>query len=107
MRLFYTETNLGWNSEEWPVYLRWAIPIALCIASFNALVYYTIRRSPLVQRHWRILLIASLLTAFLAVVFFFSAGRVSMLPMAEGVHEMNKYGCCAQGIVYPRNKVPL
>ncbi len=39
--------------------------------------------------------------------FFFLAGRVSMLPLPEGVHEMAKYGCCAQAIVYPREKVPL
>jgi hypothetical protein len=30
-----------------------------------------------------------------------------MLPLPEGVHEMTKYGCCAQAIVYPRNKVPV
>lgn len=60
----------------------------------------------LVQKHARILLTTSVLSVCLITVLFFISGRVSMLPLSEGVHEMTKYGCCAQAIVYPRNKVP-
>lgn len=29
-----------------------------------------------------------------------------MWPIAAGVHEMNKYGCCSQGFVFPRTIIP-
>ncbi len=29
------------------------------------------------------------------------------MPLAAGVQELNKYGCCSQGLVYPRSVVPL
>ncbi|KAG0647781.1 hypothetical protein D0Z07_6789 [Hyphodiscus hymeniophilus] len=107
LRLFYTEKQLGWNSEEWLLYLRWGPSIILIITVVNAIMFLFLYRTSLIQKHGRILLSASLLTICLMIVFFFSSGRVSMLPLPEGVHEMTKYGCCAQAIVYPQNKVPI
>lgn len=35
---------------------------------------------------------------------FFAAGKVTVLPLPIGVNEMSKYGCCSQGLVFPREK---
>ncbi|KIN09161.1 hypothetical protein OIDMADRAFT_48987 [Oidiodendron maius Zn] len=107
LRLFYTEAQLGWNSEEWPLYLRWVSTVILLTALVNAIMFVFLHRTSLVHKHGRILFSASLLTVCLMAILFFISGRVSMLPLSEGVHEMARYGCCAQAIVYPRNKVPI
>jgi hypothetical protein len=40
----------------------------------------------------------------LLITLYFSAGKVTTLPHPEGVNQMNNYGCCAQGLVWPRHK---
>ena len=70
-------------------------------------MFLVLYRASVVQKHGRIFLFASLLTVCMMTILFFVSGRVSMLPLPEGVHEMTKYGCCAQAIVYPGNKVPM
>jgi hypothetical protein len=35
----------------------------------------------------------------------FAAGRNSIWPLTPGLHEMNKFGCCSQGYIYPREIV--
>jgi len=105
LRLFYTETQLGWNSEEWPTYLSWIIPIVTMITSVQVIIYRKFRKTSLMKLHGNTLFAAGILTTILMTVFFFAAGRASMLPVRYGVHEMPKYGCCAQAIVYPRAKV--
>ncbi|KAK0108068.1 hypothetical protein ONS95_002889 [Cadophora gregata] len=107
LRLFYTEAQLGWNSEEWPVYLYWASPFFLLVVLFHLVIRHILQGTPLLSRHSRIILSASVLTTSLMAVFFLAAGRVSVLPLKVGVNPMDKYGCCAQAIVYPRNKVSM
>jgi hypothetical protein len=29
-----------------------------------------------------------------------------MWPLAPGIHEMPKFGCCSQGYIFPRDMVP-
>jgi hypothetical protein len=107
LRLFYTEGLLGWNSDEWPIYLRWILLVVLCVMLTNTIFFRVLRRRPFTQKYGGVLLFANLLAVILMAIFFFIAGRVSMLPLPTGVHEMSKYGCCAQAVVYPRTKVPL
>lgn len=40
----------------------------------------------------------------LVILLFFSAGKSTVLPLPVGVNEMNKYGCCSQGFVFPREQ---
>jgi hypothetical protein len=106
LRLFYTEIQLGWNSEEWPIYLSWVAVIMFAVLIVIAASYILFGRGTLaVQRHRKIFFTGIFMTVTLTIIFFFSAGRVSMLPLSAGVHQMDKYGCCAQAIVYPRNRV--
>jgi hypothetical protein len=41
----------------------------------------------------------------LSIILFFAAGRASMLPIPEGVHQMNARGCCSQAQAFPRERV--
>lgn len=42
----------------------------------------------------------------LLIGLFFAAGRVTMRPIPAGVHEMPRFGCCSQGFVFPRDRIP-
>ena len=104
LRLFYTEEFLGWNKEEWPSYVissaLWAITPA---AFFAAARFYFPSLKRLLSN--RIILSICGVCIPLLIGLFFAAGKVTMLPLPAGVNEMNKYGCCSQGLVFPRGKV--
>ncbi|KAF3054934.1 putative integral membrane protein [Daldinia childiae] len=104
LRVFYDGRLLGWNSEEWPLYVESSIAILIA----EVLILVTLR--------WRIVMLRKTLTY--SVVFllcgvctpmliglFFAAGRNCMLPKEPGVHLMHKYGCCAQGLIFPQRQV--
>ncbi|KAJ5556581.1 hypothetical protein N7494_000496 [Penicillium frequentans] len=38
----------------------------------------------------------------LLIILSFAAGRITMLPMPAGVHEMLKFACCSRGLVFPQ-----
>jgi hypothetical protein len=40
-----------------------------------------------------------------AITLYFLAGRLSMQPFPSGVREMPAYGCCSQGLVFPRHQL--
>jgi hypothetical protein len=40
------------------------------------------------------------------VLLVFLAGKQITVPIPPGVQEMNKYGCCSQWFVFPRDMVP-
>lgn len=42
----------------------------------------------------------------LLIALFFAAGRATMLPIPPGVHNMPRFGCCSQGLVFPQSRVP-
>jgi hypothetical protein len=103
LRLFYTEEFLGWNSEHWRTHAAWSIAIITACAT---LVLWGRSRYPNSRR---------ILTPYLSVVIClvlvpwvvlltFAAGRVTVFPLSAGVNPMNNFGCCAQGLVYPRDK---
>ncbi|KAM0210854.1 hypothetical protein ACHAQI_005576 [Fusarium lateritium] len=104
LRLFYSETYLGWNSEEWPTYLARSIYLYSVV-----LVLYLIitaldsaRRSHtlhLKSALWNIPHLTFWTASFIGL--YFIAGRLTMDPYPVGVHEMANYGCCAQGLVIP------
>ncbi|KAL4929207.1 uncharacterized protein BDV17DRAFT_262087 [Aspergillus undulatus] len=105
LRLFYTEKFLGWNSENWPVYLSWSVGVVAMVA----VVAVQSRRSIRPMQ-------GALTNSFIAVlcfgcvplliILYFLAGRVTMLPMKPGIHLMNSHGCCSQALVFPRENVP-
>lgn len=102
LRMFYTEEYLGWNSEYWRMYL------------YNSLIAFTIpvvalllfRTTSLAAKRFltlrAMMFVLLMLTAFIGL--FFAIGRLSTFPIPEGVNEMEEFGCCKQGYVFPREK---
>ncbi|BCR84493.1 uncharacterized protein ACHE_11895S [Aspergillus chevalieri] len=106
LRLFYTEKFLGWNVEDWPVYLAWSI----FAISTPAVLGICARQ----QVHsWQGVLANSFLVVVcfigvpVGILIYFLAGRMTVQPMRPGVHLMNRHGCCSQALLFPRGLVPL
>ncbi len=89
------------------MYLGWVSFFLALAISVNFLIFYFFRRATFIRSNLLPIIYCSVIAVAIMAAFFFMAGRVSMLPLAEGVHEMAKYGCCAQAIVYPKERVPL
>ncbi|KAF9886598.1 hypothetical protein FE257_011238 [Aspergillus nanangensis] len=106
LRLFYTEKFLGWNSENWAVYLGWSVLIVALVAAVGIFSRRKVRplRDVLTNPF---LAIVCLICVPSVIGLYFLAGRVTMRPMQPGIHLMNKHGCCSQAMVFPREKVPL
>ncbi|CEJ80677.1 hypothetical protein VHEMI00848 [[Torrubiella] hemipterigena] len=119
LRLFYSETFMGWNSEEAPTYmgyiaLLYAVILVVCIQLWRR------RRRPGYQSlkptaqsphtfNYIIALVIGLWTPA-AIALFFLTGRVTINRLnpfhGSGIREMPRYGCCAQGLVFPLRQLP-
>ncbi|KAI4183961.1 MAG: hypothetical protein LQ346_006208 [Caloplaca aetnensis] len=97
LRLFFTEQFLGWNSEFWPTYLLASVAIVLAVASL-LLILRGLRFHTSISG-WIVLTVCFVCTPA-CILLYFMAGRVSMIPMAPGVHEMSEFGCCGQGLIF-------
>ncbi|PHH90827.1 hypothetical protein CDD83_2539 [Cordyceps sp. RAO-2017] len=109
LRLFHAEMYLGWNAEEWPSYLAHALVVYLAAGTVALLL----RRRATGGAPLRLVkagrlqsrpLMALLRFNFWFCAFtllYFKAGRITVGRYGEGVHEMDKYGCCAQGLAFP------
>lgn len=106
LRLFYTETSLSWQATD---YWYRNMPLAFFLVMATGLVsLLTIRRKLPQTRpwidNWTIAAVCLvIIPAFTALLYM--VGKYSLLPL-EGVVEMNIFGCCTQGLVYPREQVP-
>ncbi|KAJ5114073.1 hypothetical protein N7456_002607 [Penicillium angulare] len=105
LRLFYVDDLLGWNSEEWPRYLAWSFMIWALLTGLMVMAKKGFKHQ-LKTVQPSAIWIVSFLFIPAAIVLHFMAGRQTMWPMSPGVHEMNKYGCCSQGLVFPRSIIP-
>ncbi|KEQ68079.1 hypothetical protein M436DRAFT_68450 [Aureobasidium namibiae CBS 147.97] len=107
LRLFYTETSLGWDKDQdfWYRYFWFTI---LLFASAAAACLTTVRRMCKPTR--RVLtvpaiIVSSLVTVPACTVLYFMIGKYSIHPLS-GVTRMDRYGCCTQALVFPRSRVP-
>ena len=111
LRLFHTETYLGWNKEFWPTYLLTSFLIFFLLGTslvvLRATFPYTLSR-PL-SNSTILLILFTFLPASIAL--FFALGRATVLPLSKappaGVQLMSNFGCCSQGFVFPRRIVPF
>lgn len=108
LRLFYSETFLGWNNEEWPMYWRWifaAYAVVTSVLVLGTRAAACLWPQPLLRpaNATRQLCFSVLgLWMPLIILLYFLAGRLSMQPMRHGLQQMPSYGCCSQGLVFPR-----
>ena len=99
LRLFFTEEFLGWNIEELPKYLVSSFSIMLIAAVSIILI-----RQCTLSRYLTNSLILTITLIYVPalITLYFAAGRLTVQPLVAGLREMPKYGCCAQGLVFPR-----
>lgn len=105
LRLFYTEKFLGWNAEDWHIYLMWSL-VFVFVASLVGI--YSRRRFKSLQGTMTnsFLVVFCFICIPAAICLYFMAGRVTMQPMSPGVHLMNDRGCCSQALLFPRHRIP-
>ncbi|KAH6634378.1 hypothetical protein B0J18DRAFT_416046 [Chaetomium sp. MPI-SDFR-AT-0129] len=132
LRLFYTETNLGWDAEGswWYAHLPWTLAISSAgtavVLLFIRILGLCGRTSSTTSRHRRpdlpTITILSLLIAPAFTLLFFMTGKHNLpLPhyslhhpsvpaplsapqsaLAAGVVPMDSNACCAQALVFHR-----
>ncbi|KAK4147649.1 uncharacterized protein C8A04DRAFT_8777 [Dichotomopilus funicola] len=132
LRLFYTETNLGWDAEGswWYAHLPWTLAISSAGTAVLLLFIRTLslcgRTSSTTSRHRRpdlpTITILSLLIAPAFTLLFFMTGKHNLplphyslhhpsvpaplsapqSPLAAGVVPMDSNACCAQALVFHR-----
>ncbi|RYC54819.1 hypothetical protein CHU98_g11394 [Xylaria longipes] len=102
LRLFYYEGLLGWNSESWPTYVGSSFAVVAVVLSSLLLARRYLARTHI---SYSFVVLVTLVFTPLLIILFFAAGRNCMLPQSNGVHIMDKYGCCGQGLVFPRSTV--
>ncbi|RAO73247.1 uncharacterized protein BHQ10_009259 [Talaromyces amestolkiae] len=106
LRLFYTETSLSWTSDDFAYSHMGLVFLLTMIAACGALLL-TRRTLPSTRRHLDIATITVICTitvpAFTGLVFMI--GKCNITPI-RGLVEMNKYGCCTQALIFPRDQVP-
>ncbi|DAA77834.1 TPA_exp: Uncharacterized protein A8136_5537 [Trichophyton benhamiae CBS 112371] len=114
LRLFYTQGLLGWNNEEWLAYLAgsmlfiaafWVILVAIrrCLPHPNHTSHPGHANSLLSNKA---ILLISLTCGPLFIILFFASGRLTVLPIRPGVHQMPRFGCCTQALAFPHDRVP-
>ncbi|KAM4055889.1 n-Acetylglucosaminyltransferase-IV (GnT-IV) domain-containing protein [Hirsutella rhossiliensis] len=109
LRLFYAEKYLGWNSEEWPSYSK-NVALVYAAAAATVVLFRRVKLALLQPAKWEVRLHGSRRT-FPAVQFnfwmlafiglYFMAGRLTVNGYQAGLREMERNGCCAQGLVFP------
>lgn len=101
LRLFYTEKLFGWNSEEWPRYLGWSI-LAFVVTATTLMTGRSYSRW--LRKHLSNISITVVCCLCLpaTILLYFMAGRVSMQPPPPGLDRMEQFGCCSQGLIFPR-----
>ncbi|KAI1343290.1 hypothetical protein F5Y15DRAFT_229894 [Xylariaceae sp. FL0016] len=104
LRIFYDDRLLGWNAEEWPTYVSWSIVAVVVPATVLALLRYRFARLRQVLT-WTVVFIVCGICVPMLIGLFFASGHSCMMPKSPGVELMPRYGCCAQGLVFPQEQV--
>ena len=98
LRLFFTEEFLGWNIENLPSYLTISTMIMIAV-SLSLLLLRHLAFSRYLSKPF--IVIATFIYTPSFILLYFAAGRLTVLPLHPGVHQMPRYGCCGQGLVFP------
>ena len=104
LRLFYTETSLGWSDSDMAYRNMPLIFGLLMLSTFSSLSMLRHTRFQRLHLDTLSIVVISMICvpAFTALVYM--AGKYNVMPL-HGVVEMNQYGCCTQGLVFPKESV--
>lgn len=110
MRLFNEERASGWESHALLGNNTPLISLGIALALAGILVYLRDyrkggRNMPARRLDNATIFVVCGISVPVFVILFFQAGKASMLPPWPGVR-MEGFGCCTQGMVFPRRSVP-
>jgi hypothetical protein len=112
LRLFYTESQLGWDSDldPWytqPIFQHILFTIFICVATAVALKVWQRRafcgREDHISWPTAAVLLCIIIPAFVTLHFMIGPDYQTS---SNGVIRMDSKGCCTQGLIYPRHQVP-
>lgn len=105
LRLFYNTRLQGWNKQFWPTYLFWSLVLEILAAGILWTVH---RNNASASRFLTLRAISTILFVCTpaCIGLYFAAGRLTVQPNPTGIHQMNRFGCCSQAMVFPREQVP-
>lgn len=121
LRLFYTETHLGWKVEgDWGYrYLPLTLLLVACAAAAVLAMMRSSACGARVRLDWPTITVVALFAVPGFTLLVFMAGKHNLpvpgyslhhqLPFASataGVVPMDKYGCCTQALVFNRAALP-
>ncbi len=124
LRLFYTETHLGWLTEGgwWYNHLPLTFAIAMgTTAALLVILRFVFRCGARLRLDWATIAVLSLVVAPAFTVLIFMAGKhnlpipgyslhhglpASLSAAAGGVMPMDQSGCCTQALVFNRPALP-
>ncbi|KAE8151470.1 hypothetical protein BDV25DRAFT_171422 [Aspergillus avenaceus] len=103
LRLFYTETALGWESSDF-AYRNMPLIFFLNMLLVSACLFLLRRGrfAPYLDYASMSVICLVCVPAFTGLVYMM--GKYTIMPL-RGVVEMNKSGCCTQALVFPREQV--
>ncbi|EZG06817.1 hypothetical protein H106_03570 [Trichophyton rubrum CBS 735.88] len=104
LRLFYTETALGWESSDFAYRNMPLVFATAMLFTFSCLAVVRRLRSyrSLIDFPTTLAISVICVPAFIALMYMI--GKYSLFPL-HGVAEIAPYGCCTQGMVFPRDQV--
>lgn len=106
LRLFYTESSLRWREADfWYKHMHFAF---LGLMASGMLILVMVRRLWSKGEHY--LTPFTIAIIYLATIpsftaLFYMAGKYTIAPL-RGLELMNGYGCCTQGMIFPRDEIP-
>lgn len=86
-------------------YSRNCVVIFIC----ELLVLLAVRRRHGIKNEYlddKMLLLYLLGFTPMLMILFFAAGRMTLFPMGKGLIGMPEFGCCSQGFLFQRERVP-
>ena len=106
LRLFYTETSLGWQAADDFWYGHMLLTFSLIMGGTLLLLSFAKRICRPLRRQLDMtattILVFVTAPAFTALVFMM--GKYNINPL-KGVERMDKHGCCTQALIFPRSQV--
>lgn len=106
LRLFYTETSLGWDASSDFWYGHQLLTFVLAMVAVLALLLgakRTVRSfARRLDTQTLVILVCIVTPAFTALTFMI--GKYNLNPL-DGLERMDRYGCCTQALVFPRFQV--
>lgn len=104
LRLFYTETSLGWEADT-DFWYRNMLLFYIMVVALSAIILFCTRylfQGSRTRLDLATIAVLTLITTPAFATFFFMIGKYNILPL-NGVERMDRFGCCTQALVFPRS----